>query len=51
MGGLLLQGAVAERGREREGLPACCHGAVEVSRHPEHPGHLGQHLSQPGPVV
>ena len=48
---LHLQGAVAERGREREGLLARRHGAVEVSRQPEYMGHPGQHPSQPGPVV
>jgi hypothetical protein len=26
-------------------------GAVEVSRYPEYNGHLGQHQSQPGPIV
>jgi hypothetical protein len=38
---LHLQGTIAERGREFAGLPARCNGAVEVSRLPEHPGHLG----------
>ena len=51
IGCLHLQGAVAERGRELEGLLARRHGAVVVSRHPEYLGHLGQHPSQPGPVV
>ena len=44
-------GAVAERGREIEGLLARRHGAVEVSRQPEDMGPLGQHPSQPGPIV
>ena len=51
MGCLHLQGAVAELGREFEGLLARRHGAVVVSRDPEYPGHLGQHPSQPGPIV
>ena len=51
IGCLHLQGAVAERGRELEGLLARRHGAVVVSRHPEYTGHPGQHPSQPGPVV
>ena len=51
IGCLLLQGAVAERGRELAGLLACHHGAVGVSRYPEYKGHLGQYPSQPGPVV
>ncbi len=51
MGCLHLQGALAERGRKLEGLPACCNGAVEVSREPEYHGHPGQHSSQPGPIV
>ena len=46
-----LQGALAELGREREGLLAYRNGAVEVSRHPECTAHHGQHLSQPGPIV
>ena len=46
-----LQGAVAERGRELEGLLARRHGAVVVSRDPEYMGHPGQHPSQPGPIV
>ena len=50
-GSFHLQGAVAEGGREREGLLACRHGAVVVSCRPEYPGHAGQHPSQPGPVV
>ena len=44
-GGLRLQGAVAERGREREGLLAHRHGAIVVSRYPEYIGHPGQHPS------
>jgi hypothetical protein len=40
-----LQGAVAERGREREGLLARRHGAVGVSRLPKYMGHPGQHPS------
>ena len=51
MGCLHLQGAVAERGRELEGLLARRHGAVGVSRYPEYMGHPGQHPSQPGPIV
>ena len=51
MGGSYLQGAVAERRREVEGLLAHRNGAVEVSRQPEDIGPLGQHLPQPGPVV
>jgi hypothetical protein len=50
-GGFYLQSAVAERGRELEGLPARRHGAVGVSRLPEYLGHSGKHLYQPGPVV
>ena len=46
-----LQGAIAELDREREGLLACRHGAVVVSRDPEDIGHLGQHPSQPDPIV
>ena len=46
-----LQGAIAERGRELEGLLARRHGAVVVSRDPAHLGHPGQHPSQPGPIV
>ena len=49
--GAHLQGAVAECGREFEGLPACCNGAVGVSRHPAYLGHPGQHPSQPDPIV
>jgi hypothetical protein len=48
---LRLQGALAERGREHEGLLARHHGAVVVSRYPEYTGYRGQHPSQPGPVV
>jgi hypothetical protein len=44
-GGFPLQGALAERGRELERLPACCHHAVGVSRDPEYMGHPGQHPS------
>jgi hypothetical protein len=51
MGDLYLHGAVAERGREFEGLLACRDGAVVVSRHTEYPAHLGQHPSQPRSVV
>ena len=40
IGGLPLQGAVAERGREFEGLLARRDGAVGVSRQPECRGHL-----------
>jgi hypothetical protein len=50
-GGLPLHSAVAERDREIEGLLARRNGAVVVSRGTECPGHPGQHLSQPGPVV
>ena len=46
-----LQGTLAERGREFEGLLARRHGTVGVSRLPEYKGHTGQHPSQPGPVV
>ena len=46
-----LQGAVAERGRKREGLLARCYGTVGVSRLPEYNGHTGQHPSQPGPIA
>ena len=48
---LRLQGAIAERGRELEGLLARRQGAVGVSRDPEPLGHPGQHLSQPGPII
>ena len=51
MGCLRLQGAIAERDREIEGLPARRHSAVEVSRYPEYQGHTGEHPSQPGPIV
>ena len=51
MGCFHLQGAVAERGRQFEGLPARRHGALEVSRYPEYLGHPGQHPYQPGPIV
>ena len=50
-GGFPLQGAVAERRRQLEGLLARCDGVVEVSRHPEGTGYQGQHPSQPSPVV
>jgi hypothetical protein len=50
-GCLLLQGALAERGREIEGLLACCNGAVRVSREPEYISHRGQHPSQSGSIV
>ena len=46
-----LQGAVAERGREFEGLLARRHGAVGVTRHPAYLGYPRQHQSQPGPIV
>ena len=46
-----LQGALAESAREREGLLAHRHGAIVVSRYPEHNGHFGQHQSQPDSVV
>ena len=46
-----LQGALAELGRKRKGLPAHRHGAVGVSRHPEYMGHRDQHPSQPRPIV
>ena len=48
---LALQGAVAERGREIEGLLARRNSAVGVSRLPAYLGHPGQHPSQPGPIV
>jgi hypothetical protein len=48
---LSLQGAVAECGSEIEGLAARRHGAVEVSSLPAYISQLGQHLSQPGPIV
>ncbi len=51
MGCLHLQGALAERGRELEGLLARRYGAVEVSRDPVCLAYLGQHPSQPGPIV
>ena len=50
-GCLLLQGALAECGRELEGLLARRNGAVGVSCQPEYIGHPGQHPSQPGPIV
>ena len=46
-----LQGTLANRGREFEGLLARCYGTVGVSRLPKYKGHTGQHPSQPGPVV
>ena len=48
---LCLHGALAEFGRQLDGLPACRNGAVEVPREPEDSGHLGQHPSQSNPVV
>ena len=51
MGCLTLQGAVAECGREVEGLLARHQGAVEVACHHECLRQLGKDLSQPGPVV
>ena len=51
IGCLHPQGALAERGRELEGLLARRHGAVVVSRDPEYIGHPGQHPSQPSPIV
>ena len=52
MGGLYLQGALAERSREVEGLLARRYSAVEVSsRQPEDIDPLGQHSPQPGPIV
>ena len=51
IGCLHLQGTIAERGREIEGLLARRHGAVEVSRILSTMGHPGQHPSQPGPIV
>src|SRR5262245_39891363 len=50
-GCLLLQGALAECGREIEGLLTCGNGAVRVSREPEDIGHRGQHSSQLGSIV
>ena len=50
-GCLHLQGMVAERDREIEGLLARCYGVVVVARYRECIGPLGQHPSQPGPVV
>jgi hypothetical protein len=46
-----LQGTLAKRGREFEGLLARRNGAIVVSRLPEYNSHLGQHLSQPSPIV
>jgi hypothetical protein len=48
---LQLQGTIAERSREFEGLSARRHGAVVISRDPEYIGHPGQHPSQPSPIV
>jgi len=49
--GYPLQGAVAERDRELEGLLARRYGAVVVSRYPECISHPGQHPSQPGSII
>src|SRR5262249_27272537 len=46
-----LQGTLAKRGREFEGLLARCYRTVVVSRLPQYNGHIDQHPSQPGPVV
>jgi hypothetical protein len=48
---LRLQGIVAKFDCEREGLLACCNGAVVVSSQPEYLGHPGQYPSQPGSIV
>src|SRR5262247_3233347 len=48
---LHLQGAVAERGREIEGLLTCCNGTVGVSCYPAYMGYTGQYASQPGSIV
>ena len=51
MGCLPLQGPVAERSREIEGLLARRPGTVEVSRRSKYRDHHSQDPSQPGPVV
>src|SRR4029453_18119569 len=50
-GALALQGAVAERLREFEGLSARYNGPVIVARQPEYSAHRRQHVSQPRSVV
>jgi hypothetical protein len=51
MGGLGLQGVLAEFDCECEGLSTRRNGAVGVPRDPAYKGHPGQHQSQPAPVV
>ena len=46
-----LQGALPELDGEIKGQLARHNRAVEVSRGPESISQLGQHLSQPGPIV
>jgi hypothetical protein len=48
---LRLHSAIAELGRQIEGLPACRNGTVEISREPEYSGHLGEYPSQSNPIV
>ena len=52
-GGFPLDGAVAERGRQREKAPACARrqGGGEVAHGVEDKGHPDQHPSQPDPIV
>src|SRR6267378_8397427 len=51
MGRFHLQGSIAERDRELEGLPARRYSAIGVSRYPAYQGQPGQYPSQPGPIV
>src|SRR5262249_24435223 len=51
MGSFYLQGAVTERGRESESLPARRHGAVAIARDAAYVGYLDEHPYQPGPIV
>jgi hypothetical protein len=44
-------GAIADLDRQLDGLPARRNGTVVVSCRPEYEGHLGQHPSQPDPIV
>jgi hypothetical protein len=51
IGCVCLHGALAEFGRQIEGLPARRNGAIKIARDPEDSGHLGQHPSQSSPIV
>jgi len=51
MGCFPLQGPIAVRDREIEGLPARRHRAVGVSCETARQGYTGEHPSQPSPIV